>query len=102
MTTKKDNLNMVNYLEILNQIRVVLRPLVADVDLINNVDRQTNLIEDLGLDSVGILQMIIGIEQEFDITVVSTDLDFNNFSSVDNLVDMIWSKKHCNHVDSKE
>ena len=93
---------MVNCLEILNKIRVILRPLVADVDLINNVARQTNLIEDLGLDSVGILQMIIGIEQEFAITVVPTDLDYNNFSSVDNLINMICSKKQYNHVDSKE
>ena len=46
----------------------------------------------MGLDSVAILQLILGIEKQFNITVKDNELDSDVFSRMGNLIDIIESK----------
>ena len=78
--------------EIIEQIRCLLEPWVIDVDLINKTDEQTNLIADLGLDSVSILQLILEIERKFGISIKDHELDSRTFSMMGNLVSIIERK----------
>jgi len=78
--------------EIIEQIHNLLEPWVLDADLINKTDEQTNLIADLGLDSVSILQLILEIERKFGISIKDHELDSRTFSMMGNLVSIIERK----------
>jgi acyl carrier protein len=78
--------------EIIEQIRCLLEPWVLDTDLINKADEKTNLIADLGLDSVSILQLILEIERKFGISIKDYELDSRTFSMMGNLVSIIERK----------
>ena len=56
------------------------------------MNEQTNLLSDLGLDSVAILQLILGIEKQFNIILKDYELDSDVFSRMGNLIDIIEGK----------
>ena len=80
--------------EIFEQIRDILEPWVSDTDLIDEIDEETNLIADLGLDSIGVLQVILGAEKEFGISIKDYELDSQVFSKMGNLVRIIEKKMY--------
>ena len=80
--------------EIFEQIRDILEPWVSDTDLIDEIDEETNLIADLGLDSIGVLQVILGAEKEFGISIKDYELDSQVFSKMENLVRIIEKKMY--------
>ncbi|UCG49121.1 MAG: hypothetical protein JSU94_04930 [Phycisphaerales bacterium] len=80
--------------EIIEQLREILEPWVVDVDLIESMGEQTNLVADLGLDSVGILQVVLGVEKEFGISIQNHELDSELLSKMGKLVGMIEEKLH--------
>ncbi len=75
-------------------MREILEPWVVDVDLIDSMGEQTNLVADLGLDSVGILQVVLGVEKEFGISIENHELDSELLSKMGKLVGMIEEKLH--------
>jgi acyl carrier protein len=78
--------------QIFEQLRDILEPWISNIDLINDINEQTNLIADLGLDSVGILQVILGIEKEFGVSIKNHEIDSRLLSAMGNLVNMIQEK----------
>lgn len=74
---------------ILKILHSILEPWIDNGILLNE---QSNLLGDLGLDSVVILQLILGIEKEFFITLENTELDSSVFSKMANLIDVIEEK----------
>lgn len=80
--------------EITEQMRGILEPWVSDVDLLDKITEETNLMADLSLDSIGILQVILGAEKVFGIAIEDQELDSDTFSMMGNLVSMIQEKMH--------
>ena len=70
----------------------ILEQWIPDVDLTGNIDEETNLIVDLGMDSIGILQVILGIEKEFGVSIKNHEIDSQLLSMLGNLVNMIQEK----------
>jgi acyl carrier protein len=62
---------------------------VGDTFLLNE---KTNLLAGLGLDSVALLHLILGIEEKFQIAIKDHELDSAVFSKVGNLIDLIENK----------
>jgi len=89
MNTKGINLTRK---EITRQMRGILEPWVSDIDLIDEINEETNLIADLGLDSVGILQVVLGAEKEFGISIKDHELDSQVFSRMSNFIGIIEKK----------
>ena len=48
-----------------------------------------NLIDDLGFDSINMLQLILELEEKFDISISDDDLDIDNFNSVKSITALI-------------
>ncbi len=88
MDTEKLNLTREKIIE---QTRLLLEPWLDDTDLAS-LNEQTNLLGDLGLDSVAILQLVLGIEKEFGITIKDHELDSDVFARMGNLIDIIEGK----------
>ena len=80
--------------QIIRQMCDILEPWVSDTDLIDTICEETNLIRDLGLDSIGILQVILQTEKIFGISIENDELDSEIFSKMGNLVSMIQEKMY--------
>lgn len=89
---KSKKITIITRTEILKRLSCILEPWISDIDLLDIISEQANLITDLGLDSVGILQVVLGIEKEFDILLENNELDSQVFSVMTNLVNLIEEK----------
>lgn len=90
METEK--LQIINRDRIFQQLQILLEPWLDDIDDSVSLNEQTSLLTDLGLDSVAILQLILGIEKEFNVTIKDHELDSEVFSKMANLIDIIEGK----------
>lgn len=79
---------------ILRQMVEILEPWVSDARLLDGITEKTNLLADLGLDSIGILQVVLGAEKEFGINIEDQELDSDTFSVMGNLVNLVQRKIH--------
>ena len=57
------------------------------------IEDSMSIIDDIGLDSIQILQLIATLEREFEITFSGEDLDLNNFESINTIAEVIESYK---------
>ena len=73
---------------ILEKLKTLLEPWV-DSNETDHVDEKTNLLADIGIDSVGILQLVLGVEDEFGITIKDHELESDVFSKMGNFIDII-------------
>lgn len=87
METEKKQL--VNRTEIFKTLGPILEPWLDDM---TSLDERTDLLIDIGLDSVAILQMVLNIEDKFNITIKDSELDSGVFSKMSNLIDIIEDK----------
>ncbi len=68
----------------------VIKELIADIlESQEEISEDARLVEDLGIDSVLILQLIANIEMQFNITFDDEDLLVDKFSSISSLADYI-------------
>ena len=57
-----------------------------------DIPENANLIDNLGLDSVRIVELIVGIEDEFGIAIADEDLSLELFESVTSLAKFIRTR----------
>ncbi|KAA6470414.1 acyl carrier protein [Bacillus cereus] len=69
-------------------IIVKLKTLFEVMDISGEFTYETQLV-DLGLDSLQILELVVNIENEFDIAIADEDLDGDNFQSIKTLINLI-------------
>ena len=86
------NKRLISREHILKQLQVLLEPWLQDTEGSEQIQEGVNLLTDLGLDSVAILQLVLGIEKEFDVTIKDHELDSKVFSKMANLIDIIVGK----------
>ncbi len=76
-----------------NDIRAfVLGLLEKKTKLPGNFDDSSDLIKAGIVDSIGIIKFILELESRFDIEITETDIESDNFRSVQGLVTMISGK----------
>jgi acyl carrier protein len=78
--------------QIIEQLYGILEPWVSDSDLLDSINEQTNLIAELGLDSVGILEVVMDAEKEFNISIKNQELDSDTFSRLGNFLNLLQDK----------
>ena len=92
-----DKVEKMDRSQIIEQLCRILEPWVADGDLLDSIDEQTNLIAELGLDSVGILEVVMDAEKEFNVSIKNAELDSDTFSSLGNFVSLLQNKIYENN-----
>ena len=90
METEKKQLT--DRADILKTLGTILKPWLDNIDGSSSLNEQMSLLTDLGLDSVAILRLVLGIEQEFNVTIKDHELDSDVFSKMANLFDIIEGK----------
>ncbi len=78
--------------EIIEKLNDVLKMAMGDSAnlVLENCTENSDLVTDLGLNSVGILYVVIAIEEFFSIQF--DDVGFNDFKTVGNVIDYIEKK----------
>ena len=94
MTENKSEIENISRKEITERIVNILEPWVSDIETLEQLDDQTDLIAELGMDSVGILELILQIEKVFGISISNDELDSRLFGRIGNLIEMIDGKLH--------
>lgn len=78
-------------LEILEELKKIFVLVVnrgADID---KVTLDANIVNDLGVSSVGLIYLMVAIEEQFSIDM--SDASFNSFETVSDVVNYIKNKK---------
>lgn len=57
-----------------------------------SLEDSTRLQEDLGIESAALLQLVLGLEDEFDIEIADNDLSIENFGCVGAIVDYVGAQ----------
>ena len=89
---KKPGMNSISRKKILHEISAILKPWIKHARLDDPVPENVHVINDLGLDSVGILHLIMEAEKKYGITIENYDLDMQVLSQLGNLIDLIEGK----------
>ena len=94
---KAYNTNNISRENILHEIERILQPWMKDTQSFVPIHENTHIINDLSLDSIGILQVISEIEDTFDIVIENHELDMEVLSNLANLINLIETKLHENN-----
>ncbi|MBO4963281.1 MAG: acyl carrier protein [Clostridia bacterium] len=76
--------------DIVEKLTEVLQMAMGDSIDVNSITEESNLVTDLGLNSVGILYVVIAIEEFFGIRF--DDVTFGDFHTVKDVIDYIEKK----------
>jgi acyl carrier protein len=63
--------------------------IISQISEKDNVQLDDNLIYILGFDSKKVMQLIIKLENHFDISIKEDDLDIDNFTSLNSIVALV-------------
>lgn len=63
--------------------------IISQISEKDNVQLEDNLIYILGFDSKKVMQLIIKLENHFDISIKEDDLDIDNFTSLNSIVKLV-------------
>lgn len=85
---------MQNRQQIRERIKGILcgEKFMIDRTVADSIRGDTSLINDLALDSIQILELIVGLEQEFEFTCEPYELNIDMFDNLDELIDFIEKK----------
>ena len=76
--------------EVLDGVVKILTPWVKNQDALAGVGMETNILEDLKVNSARLVDVVIAFEDEFDIEIADEDVDSVN--TVGDAVNLITSK----------
>lgn len=77
--------------EIIEKLKSIIQPYLDEDEVeVNEITLHSNLIQDLGLDSFYVIDLIIDIETEFDITIDNDQI--SQFETVESVVRVIEEK----------
>ena len=82
---------MINKSEIKNDLLELLEN-VFNIE-VNNIDENQNLFEFIEMDSLSLIEMLVCIENKFDIELYDEELDFNSFSTLNQIIEVIIRHK---------
>ncbi|MBR1984290.1 MAG: hypothetical protein IKA31_00970 [Clostridia bacterium] len=78
--------------EIIEKLQNIISFAMPDkAEMLNNSNQEANLHTDLGLNSVGLLYVIIAIEEFFNVSF--DNVCFNDFQTVKDVIDFIEEKQ---------
>lgn len=74
--------------KMIERIKNVIKEANKNID-INVISEDTNLIYDLGFDSIDMVYLIVNLEEAFDIQIDASDLSLDNLAQVKKLMELV-------------
>ena len=76
--------------ELIDKLKKIVKPYVKDLEAFENLTAETNFIADLKINSANLVDVILDVEDEFDITIEDDAMD--KMLTVQSAMDIISSK----------
>lgn len=73
------------------EVNKLVTEILQDKLGIDEISSDDNLIEDIGADSLDIIELVMELEREFGIQILDDEID-DNFTTVGHLIDFIQEK----------
>jgi acyl carrier protein len=80
------------------RVKKILAEVMEDPSIEVSADISADLINDVGLDSLQMIEFLLTIESEFDIRIDYGNLDFNKLRSIESFVEFISNKGNIKKV----
>lgn len=61
--------------EIITQLKVIIKPYATNVEAYESLTESTDFINDLNINSANLVDIILDIEENFDIVIDNTDME---------------------------
>jgi acyl carrier protein len=82
-------IKMDTVVDVMEKMKQLISEVAGNPELAENIDGSTDIINDIGLDSIQMINLVLLIEDEFEIQIDFEDFDFFTFSSIKALSDYI-------------
>ena len=76
--------------KLIDKLKKIVKPYVKDLEAFENLTAETNFIADLKINSANLVDVILDVEDEFDITIEDDAMD--KMLTVQSAMDIIASK----------
>lgn len=84
-----------NINEVKNKIiEIIMKALEGRIDIDTNINDKEDLVSALGINSIEAIEIIVRLENEFDIEVDDTELSVDFLRNIDYIANYIISKIH--------
>jgi acyl carrier protein len=61
--------------ELIAKLKTIVQPYIQDEDAFNNLSEETDFINDLKINSANLVDVILDVEDEFDIRIENDDME---------------------------
>lgn len=61
--------------DLINKLKLIVKPYIQDEEAFKNMNEETNFINDLKINSANLVDVILDIEDEFDIIMTNEDME---------------------------
>ena len=76
--------------ELIAQLKVIIKPYTTKTDAYDNLTEETDFINDLGINSANLVDIVLDIEETFDVVIDNTDME--HMLDVKTAVEIITTK----------
>ncbi len=90
MTEQREEGKQMDQAEVMERVVKILTPWVKNEEALASVSKETNILDDLKVNSARLVDVVIAFEDEFDIEIEDEDVDTVN--TVGDAVGLILSK----------
>ncbi len=70
----------------------IIKQCVKGEEIRNSINVESDIINDIGLDSLGLINFIVKLEDEFNIELDFNSLDISHLSSIENFCEYLHSQ----------
>lgn len=84
--------------DVKEKVKQLICEITGNPELAETLDGSTDIINDIGLDSIQMINFVLMIEDEFAIQLDFENFDFSNLNSVDILTEFITGELKCSEV----
>lgn len=61
--------------ELITKLKVIIKPYTVNTDAYDNLTEDTDFINDLGINSANLVDIVLDIEENFDVVIDNTDME---------------------------
>jgi len=83
--------------KILLTIKEFIEMWVNENNNLASITENSDVIKNLGLDSIGVLYLIMSLERTFNINIQNDDINYKTVAVIENLISLVESKLNENH-----
>lgn len=79
------------------ELKSAIKTMIVDRLFLNvaaeEIPDEANLMDTYGIDSVNLFEIVVGLEEEFEVSLEDTDFSTETFSSVNNIAEFVAQKR---------